>query len=71
MNVHLFGGANIKDTPFNTKATGEPPLMLALSVFFAIKDAVGAVAPGSAQVPLVSPATPERILLAAQALRGR
>ena len=71
MNVHLFDGANIKPTPFNAKATGEPPLMLALSVFFAIKDAVGAVAPGSTQVPLISPATPERILLAAQALRRR
>ncbi len=70
LNVHFFDGANSKPTPFNSKATGEPPLMLALSVFFAIKDAVGATAPGTAQVPLVSPATPERILLAAQALRG-
>ena len=69
LNVHLFDGANGKPTPFNSKATGEPPLMLALSVFFALKDAVGAVAPGTAQVPLQSPATPERILLAAQALR--
>ena len=68
LNVHLFDGANIKDTPFKTKATGEPPLMLALSVFFAIKDAVGAMKPGTAQVPLISPATPERILLAARAL---
>jgi xanthine dehydrogenase large subunit len=68
-NVHLFDGANIKPTPYNTKATGEPPLMLALSVFFALKDAVGAVAPGSKPVALVAPATPERILLAAQGLR--
>jgi xanthine dehydrogenase large subunit len=68
-NVHLFDGANIKPTPFNTKATGEPPLMLALSVFFALKDAVGAVAPGTKPVALVAPATPERILLAAEALR--
>jgi len=68
-NVHLFDGANIKPTPYNTKATGEPPLMLALSVYFAIKDAVGAVAPGTKPVQLVAPATPERILLAAEALR--
>ena len=68
-NVHLFDGANIKPTPHHTKATGEPPLMLALSVFFALKDAVGAVVPGNGQVKLLSPATPERILLAARALR--
>lgn len=68
-NVHLFDGRNIKPTPYHIKATGEPPLMLGLSVFFALKDAVGAVKPGATPVPLVSPATPERLLLAAQALR--
>jgi len=67
-HVHLFDGANIKPTPYNTKATGEPPLMLSLSVFFALKDAVGAAAGGNAPVPLQAPATPERILLAARAL---
>ena len=70
LHVHLFDGENVKPTPHRVKATGEPPLMLALSVFFALKDAVGAAAPGTRPVPLVAPATPERIALAAQAMRG-
>src|SRR5574343_561537 len=69
-HVTLFDGRNVKPTPYNIKATGEPPLMLGLSVFFALKDAVGAVRPDRTPVPLVSPATPERLLLAARALRA-
>ena len=42
--------------------------MLAISVYSAILDALSSLAPG-AQVPLDAPATPERILLAADALR--
>ncbi|MEY4302878.1 MAG: Xanthine dehydrogenase molybdenum-binding subunit, partial [Pseudomonadota bacterium] len=41
-NVTLFDGSNLKPTPFNSKAVGEPPLMLALSTFFALRDAVSA-----------------------------
>ena len=41
-NVSLFANQNNKPTPFRSKATGEPPLMLALSSFFALRDAVGA-----------------------------
>jgi xanthine dehydrogenase large subunit len=43
-----------------SKAVGEPPLMLAISVREAIRDAIGAFGPG-APVSLNSPATPERI----------
>ncbi|MFY8079491.1 MAG: xanthine dehydrogenase molybdopterin binding subunit, partial [Limnohabitans sp.] len=43
-NVTLFDGSNLKPTPFNSKAVGEPPLMLALSTFFALRDAVSASA---------------------------
>ncbi|MEM6702762.1 MAG: xanthine dehydrogenase molybdopterin binding subunit [Acidobacteriota bacterium] len=45
----------------STKAVGEPPLMLAVSVFTAVKDALRAVAPGE-QVPLRLPATHEEIV---------
>jgi xanthine dehydrogenase large subunit len=68
-NVTLFDGHNLKPTPFNSKAVGEPPLMQALSVFFALRDAVGAAGGHDARVSLVAPATPERILLACE--RGR
>ncbi|MDI9331244.1 MAG: xanthine dehydrogenase molybdopterin binding subunit [Alphaproteobacteria bacterium] len=65
-NVSLFDNQNLKPTPFRSKATGEPPLMLALSSFFALRDAVGAVADHAAVVSLDAPATPERILLACE-----
>jgi xanthine dehydrogenase large subunit len=59
----LFDNQNIKPTPHRSKATGEPPLMLALSAFFALKDAVSAVGGHRWPVALDAPATPERILL--------
>jgi xanthine dehydrogenase large subunit len=40
--VSLFDGENVKPTPFRSKAVGEPPLMLALSAYFAVRDAVAA-----------------------------
>ena len=64
--VSLFDGRNVKPTPYRSKATGEPPLMNALSVFFALRDAVSASAQHRTRVDLVAPATPERILLACE-----
>ena len=65
-HISLFDGRNVKPTPHRSKATGEPPLMNALSVFFALRDAVSAAAGHKARVDLVAPATPERILLACE-----
>ena len=64
--VSLFDGRNVRPTPYRSKATGEPPLMNALSVFFALRDAVSASAGHKARVDLIAPATPERILLACE-----
>lgn len=64
--VSLFDGRNLKPTPFQSKAVGEPPLMLGLSSFFALRDAVAASANHQAVVHLNAPATPERILLACE-----
>lgn len=50
-----------------TKAVGEPPLLLALSVWTAVKDALHHLAPAPLALPL--PMTHERILLALDALR--
>ena len=53
--------------PFmSDRGTGEPPLMLGLSAFFALKDAVAASADHKAVVRMEAPATPERILLACE-----
>ena len=55
---------------FGSKGVGEPPLMLALSVREAIRDAVAAFGDAPRAVSLASPATPEAIWRAIQAVRG-
>ena len=66
----LESAANKEETIFRSKAVGEPPLMLALSVFNALTDAVSSVATGRRRPPLQAPATPESILSAVQALQN-
>ncbi|MGO4704490.1 xanthine dehydrogenase molybdopterin binding subunit [Microvirga sp. 2MCAF38] len=68
--VALFPNANREETIYRSKAVGEPPVMLANSVFCALTDAVHALDP-SKPVPLHAPATPEAILRACEAVRGR
>jgi xanthine dehydrogenase large subunit len=66
--VNLFASAgNPADTVYRSKAVGEPPLMLALSVFSAITDAIAALKPGR-MPPLQAPATPEAIMKAVEAM---
>ncbi len=60
---------NVEDTIYRSKAVGEPPLMLALSVYHAIRDAVASVADYRAAPQLDAPATPEAILNAVEGLR--
>jgi xanthine dehydrogenase large subunit len=58
--VHNEGNTvNVK----STKAVGEPPLLLCLSVWTAIRDAVMSYQ-GNKIIPMVIPATSERILRA-------
>ena len=67
--VELFDpGHNREPTIHRSKAVGEPPLMLALSVFSAVTLALASLAPGRVP-PLDAPATPEAILRAADAMR--
>ena len=61
--------ANNRETVFRSKAVGEPPLMTAISVFEAIRDAIAAVADYRVDVELDAPATPERVLSALEQLR--
>ena len=57
-------GINREETVYRSKAVGEPPLMLGVSVLMALSDAV-ANATGRASYPsLDAPATPERVLRA-------
>ncbi len=57
----LENAPNPKQTIHRSKAVGEPPFMLAISVREAIRDAVAAFGPGGRQVRLASPATGEAI----------
>jgi xanthine dehydrogenase large subunit len=67
----LEWGRNREDVAYRSKAVGEPPLMLALSVFHALKDAIASVCDYQISPRLDSPATPERILMCIEALRAR
>jgi xanthine dehydrogenase large subunit len=62
-------GVNRAPTIYRSKAVGEPPLMLAISVFSALTDAVAAAGDYRAFPQLDPPATPERILMAVEAVR--
>ena len=61
MNIYEKG-LNNENTVNRSKAVGEPPLMLALSTFMALKNAVKS----SKNTNLKAPATPENILMAIQ-----
>jgi xanthine dehydrogenase large subunit len=68
--VKLFASpGNLADTIYRSKAVGEPPLMLALSVFSAITDAIASLKPGI-MPPLEAPATPEAIMKAVKAMQS-
>ena len=66
-HVTLFPEAAQQGTIHGSKAVGEPPLMLAISVREAIRDAISAFGPPGGEVLLPSPATCEAIFAAAQA----
>ncbi|WP_128292203.1 xanthine dehydrogenase molybdopterin binding subunit [Afifella aestuarii] len=62
-------GESQAETIYRSKAVGEPPLMLAISVFSALADAVSAASDYKVFPDLDAPATPERILFAVEDVR--
>ncbi|WLD58639.1 xanthine dehydrogenase molybdopterin binding subunit [Salinispirillum sp. LH 10-3-1] len=60
---------NPEDTVFHSKAVGEPPFMLGIAAWCAIKDAVASLADYRMQPQIDAPATPERVLLGVQRLK--
>ena len=60
---------NPEQTVFHSKAVGEPPFMLGISVWCAIKDAVASLADYRAQPAIDAPATPERVLWGVEQMR--
>ncbi len=68
-NVSLLTGAPNPRAVYSSRAIGEPPLCLAISVFFAIKEAIAAARAESnlnGNFYLQSPATSARIRMACQ-----
>jgi xanthine dehydrogenase large subunit len=64
-------GDNAEDSIHRSKAVGEPPLMLAMSVLHAIRDAVASVSGYRLSPRLNAPATPEEVLRAVTELKAR
>ena len=68
-------GENSEETIHKSKAVGEPPLMLAISAWLALSDALSGIngdkIDGATYPGLDAPATPERILLCANRLGAR
>jgi xanthine dehydrogenase large subunit len=62
--VDLWPGANREDNVFGSKAVGEPPLMLAISVWEALRDAVASTKGAGQRVAMDAPATAENVLRA-------
>ena len=63
-NVQIWDkGRNREDTIHRSKAVGEPPLMLAISVHSAINHAIASKLEGESLPSLDTPATPEAILI--------
>jgi len=71
-NVEIYrGGKNVEKVVNKAKTTGEPPLMLAMSVFYAIKDAIASAEKYKIVPILDAPATPEKILMSLKELKNR
>ena len=67
-NVTLWNRENREATVYRSKAVGEPPLMLALSAWLALSDAIASC--GNAYPALGAPATPETVWRAVQDVRN-
>ena len=71
VTIAFWPAPNREDTIYASKAVGEPPFMLALSAFHAIRDAIASVAEQRLAPRLDAPATDERILAAVDDIRAR
>ena len=60
---------NPEDTVYHSKAVGEPPFMLSISVWCAIKDAVSSLSDYRYHPDIDAPATPEKVLLGIEKLK--
>lgn len=71
-NVSLLEGhPNSMASLYRSKAVGEPPFMLGICVWSALRDALSSLTDYATSPHLDTPATPERVMLAANAIRKK
>ena len=71
-NVEIYKYGKNKENVINkSKTTGEPPLMNAMSVFFAIRNAIASIRNHNFTPDLNAPATPEKILMSINRLKKK
>ena len=71
-NAEIFKkGKNIENVINKSKTTGEPPLMNAMSAFFAIKNAIASIGNYTVNPNIDAPATPEKILISIKNLKNK
>ena len=71
-NVEIFKkGKNNENVVNKSKTTGEPPLMNAMSVFFAIRNAIASIGNYNIAPNLDAPATPEKVLMSIKQLKSK
>jgi xanthine dehydrogenase large subunit len=71
VRIDFWPEPNREETIYRSKAVGEPPFMLALSGFHALRDAIASVADYRHSPKLDAPATDERILAAVDEIKSR
>lgn len=62
LNLHVVSSDPLPETIFSSKAVGEPPFMLALSVWLAIRDSLSGISPQQPMDTAELPITYERIV---------
>lgn len=70
-SVKLFDRKNEEQTIYNSKAVGEPPFMLAASVWCAINNAIASLGDYKKNPELTMPATPEAVLKAVMRMQNQ
>ncbi len=69
-HVALYQSPNPEATVYRSKAVGEPPFMLAISAWCALRDACASLTDYRYSPPLAAPATAEQVFLCLQAAQA-
>ena len=71
ITIEFYEEENSVPTVHRSKAVGEPPVMLAISVWCALRDACASLTEYRQIPPLTVPATPEQVYRCIQHVKGK